>query len=334
MIQPSFMFMVGVAMAYSYTKRQERGDSYRRMLAHAAWRSLVLVLLGVFLSSNWSSATNWTFANVLCQIGLGYFFLFLLWGRTRKTQAIAAAGILAGTWLLFVLWPGTGIDLDEGAPEVGVEREWAEEHLAGVPDAWHKNANVGHDVDVVFLNWFPREEPFAFNRGGYQTLNFLPALATMLFGLMCGELLRSQMAAGRKLLVLIAAGAAGLLLGLLLEQVGLCPIVKRIWTPAWALFSTGWCCLILATLFAVIDVLQFRWWAFPLVVVGMNSIAVYCMGMLLKSWVAKSLQTHFGENLFLMAGEIYEPMLRSTLIGLCFFLVCLYLYRHKIFLRI
>jgi predicted acyltransferase len=204
MIQPSFMFMVGVAMAYSYAKRRERGDSYRRMMGHAAWRSLVLVLLGVFLSSNWSSATNWTFANVLCQIGLGYFFLFLLWGRSLKVQSAAAAGILVGTWLLFVVWPGTGIDLEQGAPELGVTREWANEHLDGVPAAWHKNANVAHGADVVLLNVFPREEPFEFNRGGYQTLNFVPALATMLFGLMCGELLRRQMSAGRKLLVLIA----------------------------------------------------------------------------------------------------------------------------------
>ena len=78
MIQPSFMFMVGVSLAYSYAKRRKMGHSYVRMLSHACWRSIVLVFLGVFLSSNGGRSINWTFANVLCQIGLGYSFLFLL----------------------------------------------------------------------------------------------------------------------------------------------------------------------------------------------------------------------------------------------------------------
>ena len=71
MIQPSFMFMVGVSLAYSYAKRRKMGHSYVRMLSHACWRSIVLVFLGVFLSSNGGRSINWTFANVLCQIGLG-----------------------------------------------------------------------------------------------------------------------------------------------------------------------------------------------------------------------------------------------------------------------
>ncbi len=94
MIQPSFMFMVGVSMAYSYAKRRKIGHSYVRMLSHAGWRSIVLVYLGVFLSSNGQRSINWTFANVLCQIGLGYCFLFLLWRRSFRTQVVTAAVLL------------------------------------------------------------------------------------------------------------------------------------------------------------------------------------------------------------------------------------------------
>src|SRR5262245_55051791 len=72
LIQPSFMFMVGVAMPFSYTKRLNRGDSYWVMAGHALVRSIILVLLGVFLSSAWAKQTNWEFVNVLSQIGLGY----------------------------------------------------------------------------------------------------------------------------------------------------------------------------------------------------------------------------------------------------------------------
>jgi predicted acyltransferase len=206
--------------------------------------------------------------------------------------------------------------------------------LAGLPAAWHKNANVGHAVDLRVLKYLPREEPFVFNGGGYQTVNFIPSLATMLFGLMCGELLRSDRTAKWKLLALLAAGVCGLIVGLLLNATNVCPIVKRIWTPSWALFSTGWCCLILASLYGVIDVLGHRRWAFPLVVVGMNSIAMYCMGMLLKPWVERTLQIHLGKDIFQIVGPMFEPMVQSTMIGFVFWLICLWMYRQKIFVRI
>src|SRR5262245_58074289 len=76
LIQPSFMFMVGVSMAYSYAKRQSKGQTYGHMLLHAMVRSLVLVLLGIALMSNFKPRTDFEFVNVLIQIGLGYTFLF------------------------------------------------------------------------------------------------------------------------------------------------------------------------------------------------------------------------------------------------------------------
>lgn len=334
LIQPSFMFMVGVSMAYSYLRRQREGQSYIRMLTHAVRRSVLLVLLGVFLSSNWSSQTNWSFANVLTQIGLGYTFLFLLWGRSLRTQAITASAILAVIWLLFVGYPGASIDTETGAPKVGVSKQWAQTHLEGISPTWHKNANLGHAIDTWLLNRFPREKPFTFNRGGYQTINFIPALATMLFGLMCGELLRSSRSATGKWLVLIVAGVSGLALGWVLNATGVCPIVKRLWTPSWAVFSTGWCCLILATMFLLFDILRLRILAFPLIVVGMNSIAIYCMGMLLKPWVAKTLKIHLGQDLFLLCGESFAPMLQACMTGLVFWVICWWMYRQKIFIRI
>jgi predicted acyltransferase len=334
MIQPSFMFMVGISMAYSYAKRKRIGHSYIRMLSHAAWRSVVLVFLGIFLSSNGQRSINWTFANVLCQIGLGYSFLFLLWRRSFRTQAIAAAAILIGTWLLYVIYPGTGLDAATGDPSVGVSAEWAQEHLPGVGKSWHKNANAGHAVDLWLLNQFPSEEPFDFNRGGYPTINFIPAIATMLFGLMCGELLRLERSGRGKVKILLIAGLCGLALGQLLHLSGICPIIKRIWTPSWALFSTGWCCLILATLYGIVDVLKFHRWAFPLTVVGVNSIAMYCMSHELKPWVGSTLSMLLGQDIFGMFGTGYEPMVRSTIIGLAFWLICFWLYRHKMFIRV
>ncbi|HMJ91650.1 MAG TPA: hypothetical protein VK530_17645, partial [Candidatus Acidoferrum sp.] len=100
------------------------------------------------------------------------------------------------------------------------------------------------------------------------------------------------------------------------------------------LYSTGWCCLILAALYAVIDIRQWRAWSFPLLVVGMNSIAIYCMGQLLRPWTSKTLQTHMGDNLFKILGTDNAPFVEKTLVGLVFWLVCWWMYRRKIFLRI
>ncbi|MGY8656020.1 MAG: acyltransferase family protein [Verrucomicrobiia bacterium] len=334
LIQPSFMFMVGVSMAYSYVRRKQAGQSYRRMLGHAITRSFILIFLGIFLISNWGGSTRWSMMNVLTQIGLGYTFLFLLWGQSFLRQATAAGCILTATWLLYVAYPHSGVDFPNGAPEAGVSSEWAADHVAIVRPSWHKNANVGHAIDQTALNWLPQAQPFTHSRGGYQTLNFLPSLATMIFGLMCGELLRSRFTNKKKLRALAIAGVAGLIVGQLLHVTTLCPIVKRIWTPSWAIFSTGWCCLILAALYGIVDVLKYRRWTFPLVVVGMNSIAIYSMAQLLKPWAAKTLQIHLGKEAFNFLGEANAPLVQYNLIGLMFWLICYWMYRNKFFVRI
>ncbi len=345
MVQPSFMFMVGLSMAYSYVKRQRQGQSYQRMFGHAASRALVLIFLGIFLTSH-GPLTRWWMTNVLTQMGLGYVFLFLLWGRPFKTQCIATGAILGFTWLLFVLYPGSGLDMEQGAPELKVTPEWAQEHLEGIDPSWHKNANVAHAFDSWFLNLMPRESlftkdgseqirgAFAVNPGGYQTLNFIPSLATMIFGLMCGELLRSKRSKEEKLKLIAMGAVVGIVTGLLLGATGICPLVKRIWTPSWTLYSTGWCGLMLAGLYWLIDIRGYKRWTFPLVVVGMNSIAIYSMDMLLKSWVATNLKRHLGDGVFELAGPLYAPMFQACLTGLVFWSICWWMYRQKIFVRI
>ncbi len=337
LIQPSFMFMVGMAIPFSYARRKQQGATWGQNLRHAVVRSVVLIFLGIFLISNGSRHTQWSLMNVLTQIGLGYTVLFLLWDRPVTVQALAATALLVGTYLLYTLYPATGIDLATGAPDVGVTARWAQENLEGIAPAWQKNVNVGHAIDVYVLNWLPQQTPFKFNRGGYQTINFIPELATMIFGLMCGELMRSRARPENRLRILLTAGLAGIGAGLLLDYYGICPLVKRIWTPSWTLYSTGWCCLILAGLYAVVDVLRWRWWTFPLVVVGVNSIAIYVMSMLMKGWAADTLRTHFGRRIFSLWGTVpaeFIPMVQACLVGLTFWLACLWMYRQKIFVRI
>jgi predicted acyltransferase len=177
-------------------------------------------------------------------------------------------------------------------------------------------------------------KPFVANGGGYHTLSFIPSLATMLLGLLCGELMRSKRSQEEKLKLLIIGGIGGILVGWLLGVTGICPVVKRIWTPSWALYSTGWCGLMLAGLYWIIDMRQYRRWAFPLIVVGMNSIAIYSMGMLLKSWVAGNLKRHLGDGVFSLGGPMYAPVFQATLTGLVFWVICWWMYKQKLFVRI
>ena len=131
LIQPSFMFMVGVSMAYSYAKRSGLGHSYGKMLRHALGRSAVLILLGIFLISDSLSSTSWSLMNVLTQIGLGYTFLFLFWRRRLRSQSLGAVFVLILTWMLYVLYPGAGVELPSGSLEVGVQPEWAQRQSGG-----------------------------------------------------------------------------------------------------------------------------------------------------------------------------------------------------------
>ncbi|MCX7420347.1 MAG: DUF5009 domain-containing protein [Planctomycetia bacterium] len=372
LIQPSFMFLVGVALPFSYSRRESEGQSASGRFLHVLWRSFVLVALGVFLSSNGAKQTNFTFVNVLSQIGLGYPLLYLLRERSLRTQLVAAAVILVGYWGWFANYsipPQQLADVkaaisDRDAKLLAANRTIQPEPtpMTGIGSHWNKHVNAAAGADRKLLNAFPSEkEPFHgktfwINDGGYQTLNFIPSLATMLFGLMAGTLLRSGASDSDKVKWLLKAGACCFAVSMALDTSiwpitipscdwHLAPIVKRIWSPGWAVFSTGWTFWMLAAFYWVIDVRQWRLWSWPLVIVGMNSIAMYVMAQLMKNWVGASMKTHlttvdaiFGWQqgiAFKIFGEypLATPLGHAArLFGL--WLICVWLYRRKIFVRV
>jgi predicted acyltransferase len=303
------------------------------MVWHAAWRALVLILLGVFLRSASRGATNWTFEDTLSQIGLGYFILFLLGLRPLRDQWIALGVILAGYWAAFAAWPLPAADFDYAS--VGVKSDWlASFGLTGFAAHWQKNANLAWTFDTWFMNLFPREKPFLFNAGGYSTLSFIPTLGTMILGAIAGQMLRREGPAAARIRWLLAAGVIGIVGGALLGWLGICPVVKRIWTPSWVLYSGGWCFVLLAVSYWVIDVWGKRGWAFPLVVIGANSIAAYLIAHGFDSYIAKNLMTHFGTATFRIFGPAYESLLHGGATLLIMWLILWWMYRRKIFLKI
>ena len=329
-IQPGFSFLVGVALPYSIASRLAKGGTFRGMFGHTLWRSFLLVALGIFLRSLHSTQTYYTFEDTLTQIGLGYTFLFLLGFQSPRRQWIALGVILFGYWLAWALYPVPGPGFNYQA--VRVPPDW-QHHYSGFAAHWNKNSNLGNAFDQWFLNLFPRTSPFVANGGGYLTLSFIPTLGTMILGLVAGRWLRAS-APRIPMLRLLAAGAIGMASGLLLHFTGICPVVKRIWTPSWTLFSGGICFLFLAAFCWLIEVKGWRKWAFPLVVIGMNSIAAYLMAHLFERFITDSFRIHLGPHAFQVFGTGLEPLLQGMAVLAVFWLMLFWMYRRKLFLRI
>ena len=332
LIQPSFSFLVGVALPFSLASRQSRGESVGLRWLHAVWRAVVLVGLGIFLRSVGRSQTNWTFTDTLSQIGLGYLFLFAL-GHVRVAwQWVALGGILIVYWAAFALYP---VSPDNEAFYKKLSGLTAEQRPTGFAAHWDKNTNAAADFDVWFLNQFPREKSFArtADDGGYTTLSFIPTLATMILGLIAGGWLRAPKQPWEKVRHFAAVGVALLASGWLLDATGVCPSVKRIWTPAWVLFSGGWCFLFLAAFAALLDTGGRGGWAFPLVVIGANSIVAYCATGLLKVFIRDSFKTHFGQNVFAQF-EPYDQLVTGFAVLTVLWIILLWMYRRKIFVKV
>jgi heparan-alpha-glucosaminide N-acetyltransferase len=330
-IQPGFTFLVGVALPYSIRSRQRKGQSFRHMLLHTLWRSLLLIALGIFLRSTESPMTNFTFEDTLTQIGLGYTFGFLLTFAQPRWQWIAFTAILFGYWLAWALYPAPGPNFDWAA--VGVTPDFQGQLLTGFAAHWNKNSNLGQAFDLWFLNLFPRPSRFLYNGGGYVTLSFIPTLGTMLMGVAAGRWFHdaAPRIPVRKFLM---AGAAFCAAGLLLHFAGVCPIVKRVWTPSWTLFSGGACFFSLAAFSWLIDVKKQQRVAFPLVVIGVNSIAAYLIAELGRGFVESSFRINLGSGVLNALGPKPESLLIGVLTLCTYWLVLYWMYRKRIFVRI
>ena len=330
-IQPGFTFLAGVALPYSLRSRRRKGESFPHMLLHTMWRSLLLIALGIFLRSTDGPITYYTFEDTLTQIGLGYTFAFLLTFVKARWQWISLAGILFAYWLAWALYPAPGPNFNWAA--VGVPPDWHQHIYSGFAAHWNKNSNFGQAFDVWFLNLFPRTSRFVFNGGGYLTLSFIPTLGTMLLGVIAGRWFHE--AAPRIPLRKFAIAAVALMAaGLLLHFTGVCPIVKRIWTPSWTLWSGGVCFVFLAAFSWLIDVKKNQKLAFPLAVVGMNSIAAYLIAHLWEEFVLSTFRIHLGMRVLNAFGTALEPFVLGVLAMAAYWLILYWMYRKRIFIRI
>ena len=333
LIQPGFYFLVGVALPFSIASRLARGQAFTSMLGHAVGRSLILIGLGLIMIAVHPRRWVWQFDDTLSQIGLAYPFAFLLAFRRPRERWIAFAIVLTGYWLWFALTPLPRPDFDFAA--VGVPADWLSEHgLAGFAAHWQINSNPAAAFDRWFLNLFSRNTVYTGSLNGLTTLNFIPSIGTMLLGLAAGDVLRGTHPPWGKVRRLALAGALLLSIGWVLGALGVCPVVKAIWTPSWVLFSGGWCFLFLAAFYALVDIGGMRRWVFPLIVIGSNSIVAYSISHFYPALAYNSLRRVVGDGVFRIFGDAYEAFVYGSVILLGYWLFLFILYRRKLLLRI
>ena len=210
-IQPAFMFMVGVAMPFAMARRKEQGATERQLFWHVTARSLRLILMSQILMSIASSKMHFQLINVLAQIGITYFLCYLIVQLRFRSQVLIAALLLAGHWALFVAFPGT-----EG-PFLS------------------KTTNIGAVLDA-FVFGHPNPDDWA-------TINFITSTVTTLFGAWTGQLLQSKRPHEAKMRIVALSVAACLGVGLIIHPWN--PIIKRICTTSFTFFSAGWVLLML-----------------------------------------------------------------------------------------
>ncbi len=323
LIFPFFLFIVGVSMAFSFNSRLKRGESRWQLLRHVFWRGLILFALGLFLNGfpNQYSLSSWRVYGVLQRIAICYVAtaVFALW-TNRRGWIIAAVACLVGYWILmrYILVPGFGI------PTHDVPLLDPDHNLA----AWlDRQLLTGHLFDRT-------HDPEG-------VLSTIPAVATSLLGLLCGDWLRRARTGKAKVIGMALLGLVGVGAGELWNL--WFPINKNLWTSSFVLLSAGLALLCLALCYWVLDVKHWRGrWTTFFLVFGMNPIAAYIFAEVISHSLYRfstaaglSWQDVLYQNGF---EPFASPANASLLYAICYVLGCWaamwILYRKRVFLKI
>ena len=295
LIQPAFMFMVGLAMPFAFAARARRGGT-GSVWKHVAYRSLMLIVISNVIMSISADRIRFQLTNVLAQIAFTYFICYWLMKLRFRNQAICAGLIIVGFTLLFFAFPGA-----DGAFSIG--------------------DNFGERVDQVVLG--------ITNPGHWATINFIPSVLVTLFGVWCGYLMIEKNTHERRMKLLIAGAAASLAVGYGLSP--FIPIIKRIHTASFTFAASGWVLLMLLAFYWLVEVKGYRKFTFPLVVVGMNSMFIYCLHILFTRWITNAIAV-YSYN-FTILGK-WGPVAQATAVFLVMWYLCYWLYKRQITIKI
>ncbi|MEI7490768.1 MAG: DUF5009 domain-containing protein [Bacteroidota bacterium] len=305
MIFPLFLFIMGVAMPLSITRRLERGDSRDTLYYHIIRRTLLLILLGLV----YNGLFNFDFAGqrytgVLQRFGVTYFFASLIvMNFKNKGQLVWAASILIIYWLILLLVAAPGFHAYDLSPQ----------------------GNLCGYIDRRFLPGSFCCYTYGDNEG---ILTMFPAITNVLFGVMAGRWLLGGDHEMKKIRNLVMAGVSFIATALLWSLVF--PINKYLWTGSYVLLTAGISFLLLCAFYWVIDVKGYKKWAFPFIVIGLNPITIYVVQGIFDFGIIANIFIHGFADSF----GSFKPVFYQLCIILVKWFFLYFLYSKKIFLKV
>ncbi len=303
LIQPFFMFIVGVAMPFSLKSRLNRGDSWQDAFRHILYRCMMLFLFGTGLHCVYNHTLVWELWNVLTQLSFTILVAFLLMRFPWKVQLGVSLLLLLLTEILYRAY-------DPAMPFV-------------------KDQNFGSWMDMLLMGKIN-------DGGGWVTINCIPTAAHTIWGVLCGQLLLSKEEGNRKLKILLLAGGISLAIGYLMDWTHITPIVKRIATSSFTFASGGWAILVLALFYWRIDLKGYQKGVKFFGIVGMNSIFIYLFAETIgHQWLGGFMESfnHGFLNLFGTPESIMN-ITNALLVWAFMWYLCYFLYKKKIFFKV
>jgi predicted acyltransferase len=304
LIAPLFLFIVGLSLPFAIQSRQRRGESRKTILFHILRRTALLIVLGLIFNGILQlHFSDYRYTGVLQRIALSYVFAAIITLMTGLRGQIAwTAALLLGYWAIMALIPVPGFGRNVLTPQ----------------------GNLEGYIDRLFLPGKFCCYIYGDNEGYLSTI---PSVATVMLGVLCTHLLQARRSERFKVLALLAGGVASLALGLAWGTVF--PIITRLWTSSYTLYSNGWCMLLFALFYWIMDVQGYRKWAFWLKVIGLNALTIYLVQELFDF---KHIADIFAAGLARHSGA-YAALVMGVAIVASKWLFLYFLYRRKIFLK-
>jgi predicted acyltransferase len=306
LVQPYFMFIVGVAMWFSVKKRLGRGDTQREVTLHILRRCLLLLAFGVGLHIGYRGKLVWELWNVLSQLSVTILIAYIIMRLPGRTQLLISLGLLLLSELLYRFTAIPGYD-----------------------QPFVKDHNFGSFMDMILMGKIN-------DGGGWVAINCIPTSAHTIWGVLAGKLLASTRSGWNKIKTLVAFGGMAVITGYLLDGIGFDPIIKRICTASFVLASGGWALLTLALFYWLVDVMGVKRWVIFFAIVGMNPIFIYLfMETAGKQWLVDFTSAFVADGLIrLGTGESMALFINSLVVLALAWGMCYWLYKRKIFIRI
>jgi predicted acyltransferase len=295
------MFIVGVAMPYSLANRQKRGQTKIQIRKHILTRAFLLLLLGWGLYCIDAGKIVFRFQNVLAQLSVTYLLAYLVMNKPARVQIIFSFVLIIITELIYRFFPVEGFN----HPFV------ANENFGTWLDLQYGGADLGD-------HWV--------------SFNAIPTTAHTIWGVLAGQLLRSNQSNEKKLKILLVAGLIGVIAGYALNPVT--PIIKRICTSSFILASGGWTILSLAFSYWLIDIMKQKNWSIFFAIVGLNPLFIYLFGHVGGANFIENIIHPFSMAIFGWTGELTSHIITNAIVLYLLWYICYWLYKRKIFIRI